>query len=75
MIFTLPLADHHAFHLEMKKLHRRFDLGKEEHPFKIQGMWRLPLREVCSKFSPFMSNNQMLLRQKTPRSVTQFNNR
>jgi hypothetical protein len=65
MIFTLPLADHIAYFREMLALNTRFALGNEEQPFKIQGTWRMPLKEVCANFGIFVRRNAPLLEQKT----------
>jgi hypothetical protein len=74
MIRTMPMRDHYACYLEMKNLHRRFDLGNEEHPFKIKGKWCMPLKEVCAYFGKFISRNTVLP-QKTPFCKAEFNPR
>ena len=75
MIFTLRLANHVTCFREMKALNRRFDLGNEEHPFKIQGTWRMPLKEVCGNFGSFVQRNAPLIEQKTLYPFVELNRR
>jgi hypothetical protein len=75
MIYSMPMQDHEVCYLEMRDLNRKFDLGTQKEPFQIQGIWRLPLKEVCVNFKAFVLNQIPQLQMKTRWGITEFNAR